>query len=596
MAKKNKKNEVAELEQSYETLAGKSKKASSGKGRVAAIIAGSVAVLLIAGAIAVLYFFPNLWKPTRIDTQVTIAGIDVTGMTRQEALEAVTMAAGNYTHNIMTVTAGEQTVELTPALSGVSLNVEAAVDAALALKEDAIPLDLVPYLNLNEQSIKAALDIIEKSNASSLIHSSYQVTGASDISAGTTDMKLLITIGQPGVNSNIDAIYQTVCQAYSNNQFSVEYPLEVVEPNAPDLEKALAENSLSPVDAVMNMETFEVTAHSFGYTFDLEQAKKAMEDAEYLQTLEIDFTVVEPAVYAEELSSMLYRDVLGSYTAYSSSKPATRDINLKLSCQKIDGKVLYPGQVFDYNKALGERTAAGGWKKADGYSYGDTVSVYGGGICQASSALYYCTLLADVEIVSRINHSYVSSYMPLGMDATVSWGGPDFRFKNTTDYPIRIEATANKGSVTVKLIGTDTKDYYVKMEYEVLEKTPYKTVYKELTPEEAQGYKDGDQMVSGYTGHKVVTYKCKYNKENDKLISKEKETTSTYKRRDRVICKIVEPETNPTETTPPVTTAPPETTAPPDTTVSPETTPSEPSVPETTNPNLENPGGITEDN
>ena len=76
-----------------------------------------------------------------------------------------------------------------------------------------------------------------------------------------------------------------------------------------------------------------------------------------------------------------------------------------------------------------------------------------------------------------------------------------------------------------------------------------------MTPDEAEGYKDGQQMVSGYVGHKVVTYKCKYNKETDQLISREKEATSTYKRRDRVICKIVEPETTPTEPVP--TEAPP---------------------------------------
>lgn len=593
MAKKSKKNEVAEIEKSYESIAGKSKqKASSGKGCVAAIIAGSVAIVLIAAAIGILYFFPQLWRPDRIDAAVNIAGADLTGMTREEAVEALTNTVGSYTQNTMTVTAGEHTVELTPELSGASVDIEAAVDAAMLLSKDTVEFDIIPFLNLNEQAIKEALSIIVESTETALIHSTYEVTGTSDITAGTTDMKLVITIGQPGINSDIDLIYEEVLGAYRQNVFSVDYPLQLVEPNAPDLEKAKEEHSLEAVDAVMDMETFEVTAHSFGYTFDLEQAQTAVSGADYGQIIEIPFNVTEPEVYEEELSSMLYRDVLGSYTAYSSSKPGTRDVNLKLSCQKINGKVLYPGDVFDYNKALGERTEAGGWKKADGYSNGDTVSVYGGGICQASSALYYCTLIADVEIVTRINHSYVSSYMPLGMDATVSWGGPDFRFKNTTDYPIRIEATANKGNVTVKLIGTDTKDYYVKMEYEVLEKTPYKTVYKEMTADEAEDYKDGDQMVSGYTGHKVITYKCKYNKETNELISREKEATSTYKRRDRVICKILEPE-KPTETTPPATTAPPETTV-PETTV-PETTVPESTEPETTSPITDGSGGVEED-
>ena len=102
-----------------------------------------------------------------------------------------------------------------------------------------------------------------------------------------------------------------------------------------------------------------------------------------------------------------------------------------------------------------------------------------------------------------------------------------------------------------------------------------------MTPEEANGRKDGSQIVSGYTGHKVVTYKCKYNKETKELISREEEATSTYKRRDRVLCKIVDPNA-PTESTP-VETPPTETTA-----------PSEPTPPVANDPILDG-GGIQED-
>ena len=73
----------------------------------------------------------------------------------------------------------------------------------------------------------------------------------------------------------------------------------------------------------------------------------------------------------------------------------------------------------------------------------------GGGICQISSTLYYSTLFADLEIVRRYNHGYVSDYIDPGMDATVTWGGADFRFKNNTDYPIRIEAWRADGYVNV---------------------------------------------------------------------------------------------------------------------------------------------------
>jgi vancomycin resistance protein YoaR len=197
-----------------------------------------------------------------------------------------------------------------------------------------------------------------------------------------------------------------------------------------------------------------------------------------------------------------------------------------------------PGEIFSYNPALGKRTPEAGWKEADGYVGNETVKEYGGGICQASSCLYLSALLADLEIVERVNHGFISAYMPYGMDATVSWGGPEFRFKNSSEYPIRIEAWSSGGAVTVRLMGTDTKDYYVKMSYEILDTDPFETVEEEFEADNEKGYKDGDVVISGYTGYKIRTYRCKYDKETKELISREVEATSTYDRRDEVICKI----------------------------------------------------------
>ena len=97
---------------------------------------------------------------------------------------------------------------------------------------------------------------------------------------------------------------------------------------------------------------------------------------DYNEVVNIPFVIIEPENTKEEVSSILYRDELASYTARAGSRPYTRDINLRLSCEKINGTVLLPGQVFDYNKALGKRTPENGWKKADGYLGGQTVSEY----------------------------------------------------------------------------------------------------------------------------------------------------------------------------------------------------------------------------
>lgn len=550
------KREVAQLDKSYAAITGKEiREKSDGKGRVVAIVAGSIAAVVIAAALVLAYLFPWLLQFGTIDVNTCIAGVDVSGMFSQQAIIAVTNAVGKrYEENTMVFTADDQTVQIAPEMSCIELDIPAAVKAACELTEDTAYLDLEPYMTLNSEAIMQALDVILQTNQTNLKQSSFQVIGEFDPATGDCDLKLEITKGQAGINSSIDLLYESLMNGYSQNLFTVDYELKFVEPEPLDMESIEKQYHIDPVNAEMDMEKFTVSDHAYGCTFDISAANTLLEQADYNETVTVDFQVLDPEHTKEEVESTLFQDELGSYTAHTSSKPNSRDINLRLSCEKINGKVLLPGETFDYNKALGKRTAEAGWKQADGYDGGQTVTVYGGGICQASSSLYYCTLIADLEIVTRVNHSYVSSYMPMGMDATVSWGGPDFRFKNNTEYPIRIDAFSEGGDVTVKIMGTDTKDYYVKMEYAIISTAAFETVYEEMTAEEAaaEGKKDGDQLVSPYTGYKVITYKCKYSKETDELISKEEEEVSTYKKRDRVLVKIIE-DTPPTDNTVPPT-------------------------------------------
>lgn len=323
----------------------------------------------------------------------------------------------------------------------------------------------------------------------------------------------------------------------------------MILPEPLDMAVILEGTGVDPVDATMDEKTFEVQEGSYGYGLDPKVAQALVDAADYGTTLELPFTRIPPEVLSTDLSGILFRDVLGSYTATSGSDP-DRDQNLAKACQSINGIVLMPGERFSYNQALGERTEANGYRPGASYAGSETVYTVGGGICQVSSALYYCTLLADLEIIDRDCHGFAPSYMRLGTDATVSWGTLDFVFRNSMNYPIRIEATASGGSVTVQVLGTDDRNYYVEIESELLETYSYKTTYKEMSADNKDGYKDGDVIVSPYTGYDVKTYRCKYNKETKELISKEYEATSNYRKRDAVICKIVGSSGN-TETTAP---------------------------------------------
>jgi len=128
--------------------------------------------------------------------------------------------------------------------------------------------------------------------------------------------------------------------------------------------------------------------------------------------------------------------------------------------------------------------------------------------------------------------------MPRGLDATVSWGSLDFQFRNDLDYPVRIEATAKGGTTIVTLWGTETRNYRVELDSKVITKTPYKTEYQVMEPNNEEGYNDGDFIVSPHSGYYVESYIYKYEKESGKLIAKEYIDDSNYRVRNAVVCKI----------------------------------------------------------
>ena len=558
----------------------KPQKAGKPQAASKAVVIVTILTLLLS-LVACVYFLSKLGismalPSSTIPEGVKIAGVDVGGLSKSEAAEAVTQrVADTYGSQSLVVTVLDQQLEISPAVSRVELDVDGAVQDAFRYGTDANPskhVDLAPHLHVDTDAITQAIE------AFSVHFPTDGTTGGYEILTQTVDGKeqtsLVITVGTASYNFDADALYNVIMAAYSDNRFEAAYNCTLNTAETVDLDAIYEQTCTEPKDATWDADTHEVVPSVTGLQFDLEAAKAALAEAQPGDTLQIPYEEIEPMISTENLEEALFRDVLGTYTAKSGSS-YNRDINLKLSCEAIDGTILYPGDVFSYNDALGERTPEKGYKPADSYEGDKTVQTYGGGICQASSSLYYCTLIADLEIVRRSNHGFVSSYMPYGMDATVAWGGPDFQFRNSTNYPIRIEAEANGGNVTVSLVGTDEKDYYVKMEYEILSVSYPETKEKEVGPDE--GHKNGEVETSPYTGYTVQTYKCKYDKNTDALISRQKEAFSEYDKRDKVVYKVVD-STEPTE---------PETTEPAPTEPEPtEPTPTEPEVtePETTEP------------
>lgn len=278
--------------------------------------------------------------------------------------------------------------------------------------------------------------------------------------------------------------------------------------------------------------TDSIIPERIGAEFDVAAAQAALDAAAPGETVTLDAEVQLPAVTAEELEGVLFRDVLGQCRTHVSGTSA-RINNVKLSAAACNGVVLNTGDVFSYNATTGQRTTAKGYQAAPAYVQGETVDEVGGGVCQTSSTLYYACLRANLEITERYAHRYVPAYIDWGMDATVSWGGPDYKFTNNTNYPIKIVATYSGGYLTIKILGTNVDGASVKMTNEVLSSTPWETVYKD---DETLPAGTEKVTTTPYTGYKVKSYRNVYDA-NGKLISSTYEATSDYKVRNKVISR-----------------------------------------------------------
>ena len=278
--------------------------------------------------------------------------------------------------------------------------------------------------------------------------------------------------------------------------------------------------------------TKSITPEQLGADFDVDDAQKALDDAEPGETVEIPATIEYPKVTAQELKAVLFRDVLGEARTKVGGT-AARKSNVKLSASSINGLVLNTGDVFSYNESVGQRTAANGYQPAPAYVKGETVDEIGGGICQTSSTLYLACLRGNLEITERHAHRYIPAYIAAGMDATVSWGGPDYKFTNNTDYPIKIVTEYAGDYLTVKVLGTNVTGITAKMTNEKLSTTDFEVVYED-DPTLAPGTEE--VKTTPYTGSKWKTYRHLYDADGN-LISSSYEATSDYKARNKVILR-----------------------------------------------------------
>jgi len=278
----------------------------------------------------------------------------------------------------------------------------------------------------------------------------------------------------------------------------------------------------------------------------------------------VDVETTKPRVTKDDLSKI--KGIMGTFTSnYSTSAPG-RSKNIEIATSAINGTVVMPGETFSFNDVVGPRTVERGYQEAGTYVGNKVEPGIGGGICQVSTTLYRAAMKANLRSVERTNHSMVVGYAQPGLDATVSYGYLDYKFKNTYDFPLYIKGTTVGKVVTYTVYGDPSalngKTY--DMANEVLETIPpERKIVPDNTLPEGKEEKDG----VGMTGYKARSYQITY--ENGTEVKRDIIATDSYASVGIIVRKGTQLTTAPPATIP----APPAITSPTTTAKTPTTSP-----------------------
>ena len=289
-------------------------------------------------------------------------------------------------------------------------------------------------------------------------------------------------------------------------------PLDVPLPVTLDPDTAVsklldlkAELDAPATDAFVDLEAKKLKPEKIGLRLDvygtLARLDAAFRSGE--ETVEASVEKIIPRLTTAELGNVKFDQVLGYFeTRYNAGgKGKERTYNLRLAASRLDGAVVMPGQLFDFNGTVGPRDEAHGYRVATVISEGELVDGLGGGTCQISGTLHGAAFFAGLEIVERYPHSRPSYYIKLGLDATVVYPTINYRFRNPFDFPIVLHETVTNGIVRAEILGPARKltvSYFRRIE----EYVPFEEVERK-TPKLPEGVRSLAQR--GIPGFKTAS-------------------------------------------------------------------------------------------
>jgi len=421
-----------------------------------------ITLLIVCFAILTVYNFFN----TNIISGVHIKGIDVSNMSRSDAKyqldkyiesnlpEEIKLIHGDFqaTVSLSQINASFDTKSASTKAYNVGRTGNIFEDNLYILSAIFGKTNIEPTLNIDEKQLSKNLEDISTQLPDAVIQSSYYVEGNN----------LVITSGKIGnivdIEATTESIKNSICD-FSNINNPIEIIVKSQSPEPINIEKIYNEIRKDPIDAYYTQNPFTVYPSENGLDFNIsiDEAKNLISTQNQEEYI-IPLKILYPNVTTNMIGTEAFPDLLSTFSTNYSVSNTNRTTNLKLAANKINGTVIMPGETFSYNKVVGARTIAAGYKEAPIYLSGKVVDGLGGGICQITSTLYNAAVYANLEITQRTNHQFIPSYVTASRDATVVYGSIDFQFKNNRNYPIKLVCSVSGGVANFKIYGLKQED------------------------------------------------------------------------------------------------------------------------------------------
>ena len=354
------------------------------------VISISIAVLIVLLiAFSMVFALINI-NNSNIMQGVSINGIDLSGMSQEEAKSKIEGITNEKKAQELNLSCQDYNTTINATVLEVDYDINSAIEEAYSIGRNGnlitnnyeilgtmlFKKNVEINLTLNEEAAKTAISDMSANIPNPKVESSYYIE----------ENQLIITKGKRGNTINEEQFIQDIKSNYvdlTTNKTDINLPVTEKDPAPIDIDKIHEEVYTEAKDAYYNEEPFEIYPEVEGVDFDVEAAKTmlAQDQEEYV----IKLIITAPKVTINDLSAVAFKDVLATFSTKYDASNTDRSTNLKLAASKINGTVVAAGQEFSYNRVVGERTIAAGYKEAKIYSNGEVVDGLGGGICQISS-------------------------------------------------------------------------------------------------------------------------------------------------------------------------------------------------------------------